>query len=177
MVERGAILQPAMAYRFRVRCPLENGVDLTQAMMSVDIDLKNHRLTLIARQPVMSDFFVLADQLAGFRDHYTTTLYVDVMRSSAGDATFSMVFTSVTCLSHHLGFDYSSNELALHKFEFEYRNVVVAQPKQDKEEPSKRVLPDISQMKFDTPQEAAKKIKKELKKREKLVSKKPRLKN
>ena len=128
------ILQPQMAYRWRLRVPtLDKDQHKVVAMQaeSVKIDYKNKKLIVTLRQNANNT--MLHEAIIRMVSQHTLTLHVDSLNGSDDTPTYILEFDCKP-VSHDFAFDYTSRDVANHTIEFEYISMTPYNHKEEETE-------------------------------------------
>lgn len=133
---RGSILQPLLAYRFRVLFDHEiiphhlideNRLLLTQQVYETTLDLLHNIFTVKLRQPVTSELF---KQIIWMTEDPNTTQTIVIEPTDGKEATalWSLHLLNCRCTSHECNFGYSNNNTLFHNMAFKYKTAKITEP-------------------------------------------------
>ncbi len=131
------ILQPQMAYRFRLRATgawltEEEHQMLTCQTVSVGIDYLNKKLTVVIRQNANST--VLHEALVKMFERDVVILHVDAVDGSgSADPVYILEF-DCKAKAHDFAYDYANTSVAQHTIEFEFSRMLPYNKKEEEVE-------------------------------------------
>lgn len=137
LTNTGGLLQPLLAYRFRVLFDHEinaqhlinNGrcLLLTQQVVDTNLDLLHNKFTVKLRQPVTPELFSHVINMTE-NPNFTQTIVIEPTNGKTTEALWSLHLTNCKCISHECNFDYTSNELVYHNMTFKFMNAKITEP-------------------------------------------------
>lgn len=111
----GGILQPLMAYRFRVVFSDEETSLLSQQIMNCSFNFVEHEVRIQLRQTITKGMISMIDSLCkGY-----SSIMVDTLDEKSNHL-FSMRLTHCNLIDHSFKLDYSDSDVAIHNLVFKY---------------------------------------------------------